>query len=176
MAFFSEGQNRVKLLMIYIVGCFHTPVTREQLFTVFSAVDRTDYFTVCQLAAELEDEQYMLSVPVKNQQLLFLTEKGMRLIETFEHEIARSVRDEVRGLADETREEVRRRNCVTADVRPGPDGSWMMDFSLIEKDSVIFEMRMRFPDAASAQRAERKWLGKADEIYLDIYRSLAEEN
>lgn len=174
MAFFSEGQNRVKLLILYIIKCFRTPVTREQIFTVFSAADGTDYFTVCELAAELEKEQYMLSVPVKNQQLLYLTEKGVSLTDTFEHEIARSVRDEVKGLADESRDEVRRRNCVTADAAQKPDGSWVMDFSLIEKDSVVFEMTLRFPDAASAAKAERKWLGNADGIYLDVLRELTE--
>lgn len=174
MAFFSEGQNRVKLLILYTINSFRTPVSREQIFTVLSAVDSTDYFTVCGLAAELEDEQYMLSVPVRNQQLLFLTEKGVRLCETFEREIARSVRDEVVGLTDEMRESIRRQNCVTADAKPMPDGAWELTFALIEKDSVVFEMTVRLPDAASAQKAERKWLKEADEIYLGIYKGLME--
>lgn len=174
MAFFSEGQNGVKLLLLYTIGCFRTPVTREQIFTVFSAADGTDYFTVCELLAELEDEQYMLSVPVKNQQLVYLTEKGVKLVETFEHELKRSVRDEIKGLADESRDEIRRRNCVTADAARKPDGSWVLDLSLIEKDSVIFGMDLRLPDAASAAKAERRWLGNADAIYLEVLRRLTE--
>ena len=174
MAFFPDGQNRVKLLILYVIRCFRTPVTREQIYTVLSRVDDTDYFTVCGLSAELEEEQYMLSVPVKERQLNCLTDKGARLCETFEREIARSVRDEIIGLTDESREAVRRENCVTADARPLPDGAWMLPFSLIENESAVFEMTIRMPDSASAANAERKWLGEADEIYLGLFRKLAE--
>lgn len=175
MAFFSEGQNRAKLTVLYTLRCFRTPATREQIYTAFSAVDGTDYFTVCGLLSELEDEQYLLSVPVRGRQLICLTQKGLSICDTFETEIARSVRDELIGVTDEQREEVRRANCVTADAKPLPDGAWEMTFSIIEKDTVLFEMTVRTPDAASAAGAQRKWLNEADEIYPEIYARLIGE-
>ncbi|MBO4384409.1 MAG: DUF4364 family protein [Clostridia bacterium] len=175
MAFFSDGDNRVKLYILYIVKCFRTAVTREQVFTVLSEVDGTDYFKVCGLAAELEREQYLLSVPSKLSQLVYLTEKGIKLSETFDKEIPKSVRDEIVGLTDERRAEVRRQNSVSADAEPKPDGSWELELALIEKGGVTFEMKLRMPDAASAAAAERKWLNEADGIYLGILERLNEK-
>ena len=174
MAFFSDGQNRIRLLILYTVKCFRTPVTREQVFTALSAADGADYFTVCDVIAGLEDEQYLLSVPVRGQQLLCITEKGEELSGAFEVEIARSVRDEITGETDRMREEVRRLNSVTADARPLPDGTWELTFSIRDKDSAVFSMTVRMPDAASAARAERKWLREADDMYLDTYKRLIE--
>ena len=174
MAFFSDGQNRVKLYLLYIIKVFRVPVSREQVFTAFSAADGTDFFTVCSLLDELEQEQFIVSVPVREQQLLYPTEKGIRLVDTFAHEIARSTRDELNGYIEEKREAVRNENCITADTRPQPDGSWRLFLTIIEKDSAVFGLELRLPDAATTERARRAWLKNADEIYLDTLKRLTE--
>ena len=172
MAFFTEGQGRVKLLMLYILLRFRTPVTREQLYTAMVRVDDTGFFEMSELMAELEQEQYVLAVPVRQQQLLFLTEKGVRLCEAFEREIARSVRDEVIGYTNEERENVRRSNCIVSDAVPQADGSWRLTLSILEKDSVLFEISMHLPDSASTYRAQQSWARDADAIYIDILNRL----
>ena len=172
MAFFTEGQGRVKLLMLYIIDKFRTPVTREQLYTAMVTVDSTGFFEMSELLAELEQEQYVLAVPVRQQQLLFLTEKGVKLVSAFERELARSVRDEVTGYADEHREAVRMSNCVVSDALPRPDGTWNLTLSLLEKDGVLFEITLRMPDSASTFAAQQRWAKEADSIYLDLLTRL----
>lgn len=172
MAFFSEGQGRVKLLMLYIIDRFRTPITKEQLYTAMVTADDTGFFEMSELLAELEQEQYILAVPVRQQQLLYLTEKGMRLTREFEREIARSVRDEVAGYADEHREELRRKNCVVSDALPQPDGSWRLTLSMLEMNDVRFEISLLMPDSASTFRAQQHWAREADSIYLDLLTRL----
>lgn len=174
MAFFSDGQNRLKLYLLFALKCFRTPVTREQLFAVLGAVDPADYFSVCSLAGELEEEQYLISVPVKERQLLYLTEKGEKLVSAFGAEIARSVRDEIVGLTDEARESVRRENCITAEAQPRPDGTWELTLALIDGEGELFSMTLRMPDAPSASNARRKWLAEAGNIYAGLFMELAE--
>ena len=84
MAFFSGGQGMVKLLMLYIIERFRTPITREQLYTAMVNVDDTGFFEMSELLAELERDRYLLTAPVRQQQLLFLTEKGAALVKAFE--------------------------------------------------------------------------------------------
>ncbi|MBO4847627.1 MAG: DUF4364 family protein [Clostridia bacterium] len=175
MAFFSEGQGRVKLLMLYIMHSFRTPVTREQLYTAMVRVDDTGFFEMSELLAELIGEQYALAVPARGRQLLFLTEKGARLCEEFEREIARSVRDEVIGYANDERENVRRSNCVVSDAVPQPDGSWVLTLSILEKDSVLFEITLHLPDSGSTYRAQQVWAADADGIYIDMLSRLTKK-
>lgn len=177
MAFFTEGNGRTKLLILYILDKLRTPVTREQLYTAMASVDDTGYFEMCELVADLERDQYVLAVPARQQQLLFITEKGATLSSAFEREIARSVRDEVKGYADDHRDEIKRSNCIVSDARPLGDGSWMLTLSMLEKDGVLFEIDLRLPDAHSTYLAQRHWMSEADEIYLDLLTRLtAEEN
>ena len=172
MAFFTGGQGKVKLLMLYIIERFRTPITKEQLYTAMVTVDKTGFFEMSELLSELEQEQYVLSVPVRQQQLLYITEKGSRLLAAFEREIARSVRDEVTGYADEHREEAKRSNCVVFDAVPQPDGSYRLELSILEKDRVLFEIDLDAPDPASANRVRENWLKDADGVYIDTLKRL----
>ncbi len=172
MAFFPEGQGRVKLLMLYIIKRFRTPISREQLFTAMSEVDDTSFFDVSELVAELENEMYVIAVPARDQHLLFLTERGEELVETFEMELPRSARDEMIGYADEHREEVRRANNVFCDALPKADGSWEVQLALLENGTTLFEIDLRVPDSKAANRARENWLKDADGIYLETLTRL----
>lgn len=174
MAFFPEGQGRVKLLMLYIIKRFRTPVSREQVFTAMAEADDTGFFEMSELMAQLEQEQYVVAVPARDQHLLYLTQKGEELVLAFERELPRSVRDEMIGYTDEHREEIRRANCVYCDALPKPDGSWVVKLALLEREGTVFEMDLRVPDAKTANRARENWVGSADSIYIDILTRLTE--
>lgn len=175
MAFFPEGQGRVKLLMLYTIKKFRTPVSREQLYTAMANVDDTDFFSMSELMAELEQEMYVIAVPARDQHLLYLTDRGEELVETFERELPRSVRDEIIGYTDEHRDEVRKSNCIAADALPRPDGSWMLDLAILENENTVFEMKLHLPDAKSANAARENWLRDADGIYIDMLTKLTGE-
>ena len=175
MAFFPEGQGRVKLLMLYIIKKFRTPISREQLYTAMATVDDATFFEVGELMAQLEEEMYVIAVPARDQHLLYLTERGEELVETFEMELPRSVRDEMIGYANEHRDEIRRANNVFCDALPKADGSWEVQLALLENGATLFEIDLRVPDAKTANRARENWLKDADGIYLGILTRLMEE-
>lgn len=172
MAFFPEGQGRVKLLMLYIIKRFRTPISREQLYTALAAVDGATFFEACQLIAELEKEMYLIAVPARDQHLLYLTNRGEELVETFEMELPRSVRDEMIGYADEHREQVRRANNIFCDALPKADGSWEVQLALLENGATLFEIDLRVPDAKTANRARENWLKDTDGIYFETLTRL----
>ena len=176
MAFFSGGQGMVKLLMLYIIDRFRTPITREQLYTAMVNVDDTGFFEMSELLAELERDRYLLTAPVRQQQLLFLTEKGAELVKAFEREIAKSSRDEMTGYADENRERIRRENCIVTDALPRGDGSWNLSLAILDNSSAAFEINLLMPDSHSTYTAQQRWLREADKIYLEMLERLCGDN
>lgn len=176
MAFFPEGQGRVKLLMLYIIKRFRTPVSREQVYTAMAEVDGTGFFEMSELMAQLEQELFIVAVPSRDQHLLYLTQKGEELVEAFERELPRSVRDEMVGYTDEHREEIRRANNVFCDALPRPDGSWMVDLALLENGAAVFELKLRVPDSRTANRVRESWLRNADGIYIETFTRLDRPN
>ncbi|MBQ3849589.1 MAG: DUF4364 family protein [Clostridia bacterium] len=172
MAFFPEGQGRLKLLILYTIKKFRTPISREQLCTAIATVDDADFFDVSQLVAELEQEMYIIAVPARDQHLLYLTPKGEEMVTTFECEIPKSARDEVAGYADDNRERIKRSNCVFCDSLPKPDGSWILTLALLEREGTMFEMKIHMPDAKLTNTAMDVWLNDAENVYTQILKRL----
>ena len=175
MAFFSGGSDRVKLITLYILKAFRTPITWEQLYTVLAYQDGPGYFETGELYNELAAEGYIVSVPVRGQQLISLTEKGAMTCELFSGEIARSVRESVEAFADEKREEYKRRNCVFADAKPLPGGAWDLTLALLDNGGSLFEMKMRMPAAGFAYRAQRYWAENAEALYMELLTRLTKQ-
>ncbi|MBR4659055.1 MAG: DUF4364 family protein [Clostridia bacterium] len=175
MAFFPEKQGRVKLLMLYIIKKYRTPISREQLYTALVNVSDISFFEMSELCAELEQEMYVVAVPARDQHLLYLTERGGELLDTFERELPRSERDEAAGYADDTRDRVRRDNCIVSDALPQGDGSWKLNLAILENENTLFEINLHMPDSHSAFIAQRQWYKEADDIYIGLLKRLSEE-
>lgn len=173
MAFFPEGRGRVKLLMLYIIKKFRTPISREQLYTAMVNADDTGFFEMSELCGELEQEMYVIAVPARDQHLLYLTERGEELVSAFEMELPRSVRDEMAGYADDHRDEIRRSNCIVSDALPQADGSWKLSLAILENENVLFEINLRMPDSHSTYAAQKIWYEQADDIYIDLLKKLS---
>lgn len=175
MAFFSGGSDRVKLITLYILKAFRTPITWEQLYTALAYQDGPGYFESGELYSELSSEGYIVSVPAKGQQLISLTEKGAMTCELFSGEIARSVRESVEAFADEKREEYKRSNCIVSDAKPLPGGAWDLTLALLDNGGSLFEMRMRMPASSYANRAQRYWAANAEALYMELMQRLTAE-
>lgn len=175
MAFFSGGDDRIKLITLYILKAFRTPITWEQLYTALAYQNAPGFFETGELYNELAAEGYIVCVPAKGQQLVSLTEKGSKVCELFADEIARSVRDSVEAFADEKREEYKRANCVVADSVPLPGGAWQLTLALLDNGGELFEMNMRMPAAEYANRARAYWAQNAESLYMELMTRLTEK-
>ena len=175
MAFFSGGEDRVKLIILYILKAFRTPITWEQLYTALAYQDGPGFFEAGRLYNELAAEGFIVSVPAKGQQLLSLTEKGETACSLFANEIAKSVRDSAEAYAEANREAFKRANCVVSDAKPLPGGAWQLTLALLDNGGSLFEMNMRMPDAAYARRASRYWTEHSEELYMYLLKEMTGE-
>ena len=176
MAFFSGGSDRVKLITLYILKAFRTPITWEQLYTALAYQDGPGFFESGRLYNELVAEGFIVSVPAKGQQLLSLTEKGSATCDLFKNEIAKSVRESVDEYAEANRDLFKRANCVVADSSPLPNGAWDLTLALLDNGGSLFEMHMRMPNAAYAQRARQYWAEHSEELYMYLLKEMTGEN
>ncbi len=172
MAFFSGGDDRTKLITLYVLKAFRTPITWEQLYTALAYQDAPGYFETGELYNGLAADGYLVSVPAKGQQLVSLTEKGAAAVDLFSDEIPKSVRESIDAFAEERRDEFKRRNCVVADAVPLPGGAWQLTLALLDNGGSLFEMDLRMPTAAYANRARSYWAENAEKLYMELMTRL----
>lgn len=173
MAFFSGGDDRTKLIIMYVIRAFRTSVTQEQLYTALCYTNGPGFFEMGAQYAALEEEGFIASVPVRNMQMLFLTAKGVKACDMFDKELPKSLRDAITAFADEKRDEYRRSNYIVADAQPLPGGGCMAVLAILERGEPIFEMRIRMPDYSAAYDIMRRWAMTADDTYSVVLERLA---
>ena len=172
MAFFSSGDNRIKLMTLYILKSFRTPITWEQLYTCMAFHDGPEYFAMGELYTELSAEGYIVAVPAKGQQLISLTQKGAVTCDLFSSELAKSTRESIIEYADEKRQDFKKANSLVSDATPLPSGAWDLSLSLLDTEGTLFELRMRMPSADYAYRAQQYWAENSDSLYLELMKKL----
>lgn len=175
MAFFTDGEDRRKLLILYILKRSGIPLSREQLVLVLASNGGENYFDISARMLELEQNGYIATVPAYKLQLTVLTARGEEVVSLFDRNLPRSVRDTLDACIEAHRGEFHRENTSRVITTPLPDGGFDTTFALVEGGEAIFELRVKLPSAKYAQLAERNWDGLSEEIYLSTLMKLVRE-
>ena len=175
MAFFSDGEDRRKLLILYILKRSGIPLSREQLVLVLAENGVENYFDISGRMLELEENGYIASVPAFKLQLTVLTARGEEVVSLFDKNLPRSVRESMDACIDAHLGEFHRENTSRVITTPLPDGGFDATFALVEGGDAIFEIRVKLPSAKYAQLAERNWDSLGEELYLSTLMKLTRE-
>lgn len=174
MAFFSNGDDRTKLMLLFILKQYGFSMSREQLSTIMADHGADNYFDVNDKLLSLEKDGFVAAVPVHGFQMLAITARGEELIGLFEQNLPMSLRSALSGYIEEHRDEFKRANTSRITVVPLAGGGYGAKFTLIERSDVLFEVSLKLPDAAYMRAAERNWERIAGELYLSTLRRLTE--
>ena len=79
MAFFSNGEDKLKLMILFTLECAEMPLSREQIATVMSENGVENYFDVCEHIIDLEANGCIASVPTFKMQMIVMTPRERRL-------------------------------------------------------------------------------------------------
>lgn len=173
--FFARGDNKQKLIALYLLRAAKQPVSREQLITAMVESGSDNYFKVSAQLLELEQNKYIVSVPVFNRQMIAATSLGEEAISIFDNTLPKSLREALDAYIEAHRKEYHLENTSRIESCVLPDGSVSMKLSLIEKEEALFEIHLKLPSVKYEQIAERNWSGASGEIYLNTIMKLTDE-
>lgn len=173
MAFFSNGEDRLKLMILFTLECAEIPLSREQIATVMSENGAENYFDVCEHIMDLESNGCIASVPTFKMQLIVMTPRGEEIMNLFGKNLPRSLRESISDFVEKNRDEFRRENTTRVITTPLPDGGFDSTFALVENGDAIFEIRIKLPNAEYARIAERNWETNNQKIYINTLLALA---
>ncbi len=174
MAFFSNGEDRTKLMLLFILEKYGFGMSREQLSTIMAHHGADNYFDVNERLLALEKDGFIAAVPVHGFQMLAITARGEELIGLFEQNLPSSLRSSIGDYIEAHREALKRENTSRITVIPLAGGGYDAKFTLIERNDVLFEVSLRLPDAEYMRTAEKNWDRIAGELYLSTLRRLTE--
>lgn len=176
MTFFSNGEDKYRLVALYILRRFNTPISHEQLVTVMVENGMENFFDVSSGILDLEENGYIASVPTITMQMVILTKKGEETIALFDKTLPKSLREALDEYVDSHIGEYKMANTSRVVVEPVPDGGVKAVFAIIEGGESIFEIRIMLPDIKVAQTAEKNWDRVNEELYVHVLQQLIKNN
>ncbi len=178
--FFSTGEDRAKLIVLYILRGCQLPLSRESLETAAIEnapdTDVMDLMTIPRLLNSLEKEGFIAALTVVEMQMYFLTNRGMNVIDMFDNTLAKSVRKKLDDYISEHLDQYHRSSTTRSDFSMRSDGSYEAKLALVEGDKSIFDLKIILPSAESTQIASKKWEEANAELYLQVLRWLTSES
>ena len=155
MAFFSNGEDKLKLMILFTLECAEMPLSREQIATVMSENGVENYFDVCEHIIDLEANGCIASVPTFKMQMIVMTPRGEEIMNLFGKNLPKSLRESIEGFVGSNKDEFRRENTSRIITTPLPDGGFDATFALVENGDAIFEIRIKLPNAEYTRLARK---------------------
>lgn len=174
MAFFSNGSDKEKLMLLYSLKTAGVPLSREQLTAVVSECGLDNFITVSEHVMELENSGFVATVPMHRRETVALTGRGEETLGLFALTLPRSVREKLSEVVAENAESFRRENTTQTETRAATDG-FVTTLSLVDRGEAFFELSIRLPDAKYTRVAERRWNEIGGKLYLDTLLALTHE-
>lgn len=175
-AFFYDDADRSKLLVLYFVNSLNIDLTRDQIAYFSTVHDLMPYFDLQTTVGELEADGYLAAVPRPYGHAFLLTDMGRETLAMFKNRIPAPVQDTLDKYADECRDDMlRQTQSLSTFELAGPDGSYTVNFKVIEDNRTLLGLELLLPDSGSVNRSLSRWKEKSTDIYQYIIKQLAEE-
>ena len=174
MSYFSGGEIRDRLTVLYFLNRLGIELTRAQLTTVCAQSELLPYFALQSAVYELETQGLIAAVPRPFGQAYCITPKGEEMLEMFSEQLPLSLRGTLSALAESCREQVLRQTQYTAAFeKSAPDSeAHTVSLAVFERDVALLQLQLMLPDKSSAAQACEAWPAAASAIYQALLENL----
>lgn len=176
MAFFSNGEDREKLSVLYLLKLAGFPLSRDQIASVMFEQGYENYIELSERLLELEQSACIATIPTYRIQTVVLTRRGEEIAALFEKNLPRSLRDSIRECIEARAEAFRLENTAQMSSTFHSEGNFSTRLSLVENGEPFFELNIKLPSAKYTRIAERRWSEINQKLYYDTLLALISED
>lgn len=171
MPYFSHGETKNKLVVLYILERAGSLLTREQLYRTAILNSEMEYFAFEQAVTELEEDGMLAEVRRAFGECLGLTDAGREALTLFEKSVPADERRKLDAYLDEHRGAFARETEVSSRVEQGANGCTLHLF-ISERDRVIFSVSLAVASEEQALDLRRRWEEGSEPIYNFVWDTL----
>ena len=118
-----------------------------------------------QAMGELIDDKLVISQSVRNRSHLSITDEGRKMLNFFQNDIHRGIREDIDKYLKENAFELRNENSVLADYRKASSGEYEAHLVAKEKGVTLINLTLSVPAEETAAAICDNWMEKNQEIY-----------
>ena len=168
----AEPFTLYKLIILYMLNQVDFPLTNSQISAFLLERDYTNYFTLQQAFAELEDAGLVNTQTIRNTTQYHLTKSGREALGYFCDRIPRAIQEEARQYLKDHQIELRNEVSITADYYRTSSKEYAVHCIIKEKESNLLDLTLTVPDREQAAAMCKKWKDKCESVYQFLMAQL----
>ena len=182
MEFTPKSITQLKLLLLYILEQFKTPMTENQLLRICVETGLVGYFDFKQHMDELLSGG-QVSEHKTDRVYYALSDEGSETLRVLLLKLPTPLKDAVDNYLAANRDRIKSETLYSADVEKNDAGNYIVTLRAYENTSAILDLKLETPNAEHAELMRSNWEKAACEIYQFClqtlsynYQMLVEEN
>lgn len=175
MAYFSQGDGRKKLMLLYFLSELNLEIGRNQIYTIFAEQGWMEFFDFQSAFAQLEEDAFIAGIPMALGEGYCVTAQGQAALKLFTEELPYSLREKMRHYAKTNRELLKNEAQFASTQSQLPDGGHVAVLRIADKANHVLDISLQLPTAQLANTACANWPAHAEAIYQQILKLLFED-
>ncbi len=157
-----------KLLLLYIIKNIKVPISNGQLTEIILENGFINYFTLQQYITELVSSGFLRYENKNDKKLLFLTDKGDKVLTLFKNRISNAKILIVDNYIKDRIENIKNELSLTADYTIDDKDNFIVNLKALENDSILIDLKVSVASNKQAMNICNKWKTNSSEIYNKI--------
>lgn len=175
MPYFTHGETKYKLILLYIAEHAESLLTRDQLYRTAVLNSEMEFFAFEQAMHELEDDGMLTSVRKPFGECWGITDTGRDALSMFEKSIPLDERRKLDGYLEQNRGSFAREAEIADRIEKGDDGNISLELMITEHGKSIFSVRMSVFSMEQALMMRSRWEKNSEAIYNYVWDALTKK-
>ena len=174
MPYFTHGETKNKLILLYIAEQADTLLTRAQLYRTAVLNSEMQYFAFEEALGDLLEDGLLTEVPKAFGDCLGLTDPGREALAMFGNSIPLDERNRLNEYLDLHRGDFMRETQITSRIEK-TDAGVTLHLLITEADRVILSVSLAAAGEEQAMAMRSRWEKAGEPVYNYIWDILSKE-
>jgi hypothetical protein len=173
MPFFTHGDAKNKLIILYILSESHSSLTHDQLYRIVDRTDSMTYFSFETILPELETDGMVASFARPFGVCYALTQSGQESLSMFLDSIPLSARERIRKAVEQSAGLFLRETQTTARVSGDEEKGYTLELLVLNGEETVFGITLAVASLETALSMRSHWEERSAGLYEFIWKKLA---
>lgn len=172
MPFFTHGDTKNKLVLLYILSAAKAPLTHDQLYRVVDRTDSMTFFAFETVLPELEADGFVASFMRPFGACYALTESGQESIALFGDTVPLTLRERIDAVVSESEAAFLRETQTTSRIEGNERDGYTLELLVLNGDETVFGITMSIASKETALMMRSRWESASGELYNLVWDRL----
>lgn len=172
MPYFTHGETKYKLILLYIAAHAGSLITEDQLYRTAILNSEMDYFAFQSAVNELEEDGMLAAVKKPYGDCYGITDPGRDALSMFEKTVPENERRKLDAYLEANRAVFVRETQLGSRIEKLPNGAAALHLFVAERERVIFSVTLDTASEEQAIEMRSHWDEHSESIYNYVWDAL----